>query len=342
MSYSFFKNGANVALDLGNNNTLLNDAGNNFLSQPSFIVLNNIDKSIRAVGKDAYEMWGKTNEGFKVIKPLKGGIIADYEAVSKMLKTLVQQAHPRRTLFRRFDQLVCGIPYSTTEVEKRALRDALEQFGARKTFLISEPLAAAIGMNLNVQEPDGKLIVDIGGGITEIALISLSGIVNYRSLEIAGDSFDEEIQNYCKQMYHISIGIQQAEQLKIKTGAACNLESDGPEPVFVVGKDCTTGIPRNVEIGHAEIADVLNNSLKRIENALLEMLDECPPELSGDIYANGIYVTGGSSLLRGLKKRLAAKLNTLVHQDPNGLLSVSKGISKIIASPTSYKALLFK
>lgn len=341
MRLNFLKS-ASIALDLGNNNTLLTDHTNKFLSQPSFIVLNKDNKATRAVGRDAYEMLGRTSEEYKVIKPLKGGVIADYDAASKMLKMLIKSAHPQQSLFGGFDQLVCGIPYSTTEVEKRALRDALEQFRTRNTSLIYEPIAAAIGMGLDVQEPDGKLIVDIGGGITEVALVCLSGIVSYRSLEIAGDTFDMEIQDYCKKQYNIAIGIRQAESLKLRAGAAMVLKTDVPEPAEVIGKDFATGIPRNIKIGHEEIAEILNESIKKIEDALLQTLDECPPELSGDVYDNGIYLTGGNSLLRGLKERLENRIKIPFHQDENALYSVSRGISKVLKSKDSYKAVLFK
>lgn len=342
MSFNFLRKSASIALDLGNNNTLLTDSANNCLSQPSFIALNKKNRSIRAVGKDAYEMLGRTNEGLQVVKPLKGGVIADFDAATKMLRTLIKKAHPQQSLFGRFDQMVCGIPYSTTEVEKRALRDALEQFRASKTFLIYEPIAAAIGMGLNVQEPDGKLLVDVGGGITEIALISLSGIVAYRSLEIAGDSFDEDIQQYCKKTYNVTIGLQQAEKLKIQAGAVGAIDDEAPEPASVIGKDCLTGIPKNLQIGHTEIAGILSESIKKIEDALLQTLEECPPELSGDVYDNGIYLTGGSSLLRGLKERLEARVKIPFHQDYNPLYSVSKGISKVLASAELSKTVLFK
>lgn len=342
MSFNFLRKSASIALDLGNNNTLLTDYANNCLCQPSFIALNKRNRSIRAVGKDAYEMLGRTNEGLHVIKPMKGGVIADFDATTKMLRTLIKKAHPQKGLFGRFDQLVCGIPFSTTEVEKRALRDALEQFRANKTFLIFEPIAAAIGMGLDVQEPDGKLLVDVGGGITEIALISLSGIVAYRSLEIAGDSFDEEIQTYCRKTYNIAIGLQQAEKLKIQAGAVDALGGDAPEPASVIGKDCVSGIPKNLQISHTEIAGILTDSIKKIEDALLQTLEECPPELSGDIYDNGIYLTGGSSLLRGLKERLEARIKIPIHQDDNPLYSVSKGISKVLNSAALSNTVLFK
>ncbi|WP_224995082.1 rod shape-determining protein [Cesiribacter sp. SM1] len=338
----FLGHGTRVALDLGNNNTVLTDAKNLPFSAPSFVALNKSSKSAQAVGQDAYEMQGKIGAGVKIVKPLKGGIIADYEAASMMLGMLMRNAYPKRGLFDKFDQLICGIPYASTDVERRALRDALEQFKSRSTTLIYEPIAAAIGMGLNVQEPNGKFMVDVGGGITEIALISLSGIVTHRAVKVAGDTFDYEIQDYFKRKFNVAIGLKQAEQLKIKTGAAFTSIVEVPEPACVAGKDISTGVPKLIEVGPMEIANILNDSVIKIEDAILQTLEECPPELSGDIYTNGIYLTGGSSLLRGLRERLAARINIPIHQDPNALFSVLNGIAGVLRVPQAHKAVLFK
>lgn len=337
----FIGRSARVALDLGNNNTVLTDAKNLHFSAPSFVALNKSNKAVQAVGLQAYEMQGKIGEGVKVVKPLKGGIIADYEAASSMLGSLMRNAYPRRSLFDKFDQLICGIPYASTDVERRALRDALDQFKSSNTKLIFEPLAAAIGMGLNVQEPDGKFIVDIGGGITEIALISLSGIVTHRAIKIAGDTFDLEIQDYFKRQFNVAIGLKQAEQLKIKAGVASVSMAEVLEPACVAGKDISTGIPKVIVVGPLEIAKTLNDSINKIEEAILQTLEECPPELAGDIYTNGIYLTGGNSLLRGLKERLEARINIPIHQDPNALFSVMNGITEILRTPRTYKVVLF-
>jgi rod shape-determining protein MreB and related proteins len=334
--------GKRVALDLGNNNTVLTDAKQLPFSAPSFVTLHKSNKSAQAVGQAAYEMQGKIGGDVKVVKPLRGGIIADYEAANLMLGLIMKGAYPRRSMFDTFDQLICGIPYASTDVERRALRDALEQFKSKNTALIFEPIAAAIGMGLNVQEPDGKFLVDIGGGITEIALISLSGIVTHRAIKVAGDSFDLEIQEYLKKKFNVAIGLKQAEQLKISAGAASTVLAEWPEAACVAGKDISTGIPKVIEIGPLEIAGVLDEAISKIEEAILQTLEECPPELSGDIYTNGIYLTGGSSLLRGLKERLEARINIPIHQDPNALFSVLKGISGVLGSPRTHKAVLFK
>jgi rod shape-determining protein MreB len=338
---SLFGQSANLALDLGNNNVIASKDARSLSSLPSFIAVNKNTNKVRAFGEQAYAMLGKTDDNFKVIKPLKGGVIADFEAASHLLGMMVKHTITENKAFYRFNQIVCGVPYATTEVERRALRDALSQFRSRKTWLLFEPIAAAIGMGLNVQEPDGKFLVDIGGGITEIALISLSGIVLCRSLKVAGDSFDEDIQEYLRKKYNLAIGVQQAERLKINVGVVLEDLQDAPEAAYVSGKDVSTGIPRKVKITPAELAYVLNESITKIEDAILRTLDECPPELAGDVFTNGIFLTGGSSLLRGLKERLEAKVKIPIHADPHALHSVSKGISSVLQSEKHFQALLF-
>lgn len=336
------KRGLNIAIDLGNNNTILTDRINIPQSAPSFVVINQNNKAIKAVGKEAYEMFGKVPQSLRVVKPLKGGVIADFYSASRMLKGLIKNVYPNRPFFFGFDYIISGVPFSTTEVERRALRDTLSQFNSSKTFLLFEPLAAAIGIGLDIKEPDGKFLVDIGGGITEAVVISLSGIVNYHSIKVAGDSFDEDIQKYIKKNYNIDIGLNMAEQVKIEVGAAKELSSNIPEPFQVIGKDAITGIPKSVLLDHLEVAYVLNSSIMKIEQAILKTLEECPPELSGDIYTNGIHLTGGSSLLRGLKERLEEKVKIPVHQDPNALFSVSNGISMVLKDLDNFRPVLFK
>lgn len=337
-----FTRGHSVAIDLGNNNTILTDKVNKPLSQPSFVVFNHNNSSVRAVGKEAYQMLGKAPRALKVIKPLKGGVIADFNSASKMLHALIRNVYPKRIFFSGFDYVISGVPYSTTEVERRALRDTLDQFNSSKTFLLFEPLAAAIGIGLDIREPEGQFLIDIGGGITEAVVISLSGIVNYHSIKVGGDSFDDDIQKYFKKNYNMDIGLNMAEDVKIKVGAAHEILEGAPEPLHVIGKDSITGIPKGILIDHLEVAYILNNTIIKIEQAILRTLEECPPELSGDIYKNGIHLTGGGSLLRGLKERLEAKVKIPVLQDPNALFSVSKGISTVLNNLESYRPVLFK
>ncbi len=329
----------NLAIDLGNNNTLITDHSSILLSQPSFLVVNEENNKVEAVGDKAYEMLEKTHSHLKPIKPLKGGVISDGESAKRMLKELVHRVDRPSLLGRGYNYLLSGVPYDTTPVEKRALRDALEQFSARNTNLIYEPLAAAMGMGLNIQEPDGKLIVDIGGGITEVVVISLSGIAAFRSLRVAGDAMDEEIQDYFRRAYNISIGLKTAEQVKKKLGCVfAPVASD--ETVLVKGKDLMEGIPVSRKISQHELTKVLERPFKQIEECIHQSLEVCPPELSSDIYQSGIYVTGGNAQLKGVKERFSKIFKLQVNIDPEALLSVSKGIGKILTDPQKHKAVL--
>lgn len=336
------KNNSRLAIDLGNNNTILTDRLSNASSQPSCIALHHQNKSVKAVGAEAYDMLGKTHSKFKVVKPMKGGVIADFDSASKMLSALIHPLHPQRTFFSKFDCIISGVPFSTTEVERRALRDALSQFSSSRTFLLFEPLAAAIGMGLNIAEPDGKFIIDIGGGITEAVIISLSGVVNYRSIRLAGDNFDQDIQHYIRKKHNIEISLKTAEQLKIQVGAAGEIKEQTLETHYAVGKDLRTGVPRKVEVDHVEIGEAIEASVGKIEQIILQTLEECPPELAGDIYANGIYLTGGASLLRGLKKRIELKVKIPVYQDPDPFLSVMKGVNEALSQPAKFKPMLIE
>ena len=337
-----FTKAASIAIDLGNSNTILGNKTHDIASQPSYIVFNSPDKTVRAVGQEAYDMAGKTNHNLKVIKPLKGGVIKDYESASQMLKALVRHSYPGRAFFYRFDYIVSGVPYSSTEVERRALRDTLAQFSASKTYLLFEPIAAAIGMGIDIHCPDGVFIVDIGGGITETAVISLSGIVTFSSIRTAGDAFDIDIQEYIRKKYKIDVSLTVAEKVKINVGTASQFLENEPEPFYAVGKDSVLGMPKGVYIEYQEIVEVLNSSIQKIEQVIFQTLEECPPELAGDIYGSGIYLTGGGSLLKGLKERLINRIGIPVHSDPNALLSVTRGIQTVIANPKKYQAVLLK
>ncbi len=336
------RRGTSLGIDLGSSNTILINQDNSYYSQPSFIALHKDKKTVKAVGHEAYHMLGKANEHFKIVKPLSGGVIVNFDSVHCMLKCMADTPFPKPSFFYGYENVLAGVPYDTTEVERRALRDALEQFKARHTYLIFEPIAAAVGLGLNIQEPDGKFIVDIGGGITEIVVISLSGVVSHQSIKVAGDTFDEDIQTYFRKHYNMSIGSSVAEQLKIKVGAAIDYPEEIPQPCQLIGKNLMTGLPVSVEVGHSEVAEILNSAISKIEYAILQALEECEPELAGDIYGNGIYLTGGGSLLRGLKQRLEKRTHLPIHHDKNALQSVIKGISTVLQSPGSYKSLLFK
>lgn len=332
-------NTRDLSIDLGNNNTLISSGNKILVDQPSFIAINH-GNGVKATGRDAYQMVGKTNGDSKTVKPLQSGVIADYDSASKMVKAFVKQAFKNHLPFFGFNVILSGIPYATTEVEKRALRDTLHQFRSNRVVLIHEPVAAAIGADLNIREPDGKLIVDIGGGITEIAVISLSGIVTSQSIKVAGDTFDEDIVEHFRKNYNMTISLNMAEQIKINVGSALTELDKAPSPMMVIGKDLICGIPRAIEIEYPEVAEVLNRSITRLEHALIKTMEDCPPELASDVYDEGIYLTGGGAMLRGLRERIEKRVKLNVHLDPYALHAVSRGISKVLQHPAHFQSLL--
>ncbi len=330
------------AIDLGNTNTLVRDAERLLVDQPSYIVLDSNRSEVRAVGSEAYLMFEKTHKEYRPVKPLQGGVIADYDSAAKMLQALMHQAYGDKSLLNRYGDIIAGVPYSTTHVERRALLNALETLHARNTYLIFEPLAAALGMGLNIQEPEGKLVVDMGGGITEIVVISLSGIACFQSIKVAGDSMDETIRHYFRKEYNMAIGIKTAEQVKINVGAVVTELADPPPPMAVKGKELLRGLPITRLVDYREIAGVLEKSISAIELGLIQTLETCPPELASDIYGSGIHITGGNALLRGLQDRLQRKLRLPVHIDDDTLTSVSKGVAAVLREPKKYRSVLLQ
>lgn len=328
------------AIDLGNTNTLVRDADKLLVDQPSYIVLDSNRVEVKAVGAEAYRMYEKSHKEYRPIKPLQGGVIADYDSAAKMLQALMHQAYGDKSVLNGYGDVISGVPYSTTHVERRALLNALETLHARNTYLLFEPLAAALGMGLNIQEPDGKLVIDIGGGITEIVVISLSGIACFQSIKVAGDSMDETIRHYFRKEYNMAIGMKTAEQVKIQVGAVMSELENAPEPMAVKGKELLRGLPVTRTIDHREIASVLEKSISAIELGIIQTLETCPPELAADIYGNGIYVTGGNALLRGLQERFERKLKLPVNIDDNPLTSVSKGVAAVLRDTKKYKGVL--
>jgi rod shape-determining protein MreB and related proteins len=337
-NFSFLRK-KSLGIDLGNNNTLVSDGKRLLVSQPSCIVLDKVKDTVKAVGSDAYDMFEKTHHDLKHIKPLKGGVIADYSSATRMIAELIQKAYGSKSFLDRYEHIVTGVPYNTTNVERRALKATLEQFNASAVQLVFEPLAAAIGMDLDISQPDGKMVVDIGGGITEIAVVSLSGIACFQSLKVSGDSMDEEIQHYFRRTYNMGIGLRTAEQVKMNVGSVME-ESKIHKTMIVRGKDLVRGIPATRETNNREIGAILEKSISAIELGIIQTLEKCPPELAGDIYGNGIYITGGNAMLGGLKERFERKFNLVVHIDENCLTSVSKGLAKAVNDPKKYKPLL--
>jgi rod shape-determining protein MreB len=328
-------------IDLGNNNTVVSDQERVLVDQPSYIVLDEIQNSVRAVGHSAFDMFEKTHHQLRPVKPLRGGVIADHTSATKMISALMKLAYGERSFLQGYENLITGVPYSTTNVEKRALKAALEQFNARHIYMLYEPLAAAIGMGLDITEPDGKMVVDIGGGITEIVVISLSGITSFQSIKTAGDSMDEEIQHYFRRKYNMAIGLKTAEQVKINVGSVGQI-ANAPEPFKVKGKDLMKGIPVTRMIDHLEVSSILEKSISSIELGIVQTLEKCEPELAGDIYQNGIFITGGNAWLRGLKERLEKKTKLNIHIDPAALHSVSKGVASALKDTKKYRSVLLQ
>ncbi|MBL7872246.1 MAG: rod shape-determining protein [Cyclobacteriaceae bacterium] len=335
-----FSSTKNLAIDLGNNNTLLTDQSALLFSQPSYMVVNEHNNKVEAVGDLAYSMWEKMHSNLKPIKPLKGGVISDGESAKKMLKEMIGKIQKPSLFPSGFNYLISGVPYDTTPVEKRALRDALDQFSSRNTHLVYEPLAAALGLGLNIQKPEGKLVVDMGGGITEVVIISLSGIAAFQSTRTAGDTLDEEIQDYFRRTYNFSVGIKTAEQMKKEIGCVFSYVANEEEFFIAKGKDLMEGIPVSRKVSQAELTSVLEKPFQKIEECIRQSLQICPPELASDIYRSGIYVTGGNAKLKGIKERLSKTFQLPVHIDPQPLLSVSKGISQILGAPQKHRSVL--
>ncbi|HOT89190.1 MAG TPA: rod shape-determining protein, partial [Bacteroidales bacterium] len=277
------------------------------------------------VGKKAMMMHGKTHENIKTIRPLRDGVIADFQAAEFMIKELIKMISPKKTLFPPSLKMVVCIPSGITEVEERAVRDSSEQAGAKEVRLIHEPMAAAIGIGIDVLEPTGNMVIDIGGGTSEIAVIALGGIVCNKSIRVAGDEFNDDIEEYMRKQHNIHIGERTAERIKIEVGAALS-EIDNPPPDYAVhGRDMLTGIPKEILVNYAEIAHALDKSISKIEAAVLNALEMTPPELSADIFRTGIYLAGGGSMLRGLDRRISLKTKLPVHIAEDPLRAVARG-----------------
>lgn len=314
-----------IAIDLGTANTLIIHNDKVVVDEPSIVALDKTTGKVIAVGKKAMQMHGKTHENIKTIRPLKDGVIADFHAAEQMIREMIKMINPGRKVFQPSLRMVICIPSGITEVEKRAVRDSSEHAGAKEVYLIHEPMAAAIGIGIDVEEPMGNMIIDIGGGTSEIAVIALGGIVCDKSIRVAGDEFTSDIEDYMRRQHNILIGERSAERIKIEVGAALP-ELDNPPPdIAVHGRDLMTGIPKEIYVSYSEIAHALDKSISKIEEAILNALEMTPPELSADIYRTGIYLAGGGSLLRGLDKRISMKTKLPVHVAEDPLRAVARG-----------------
>jgi len=331
---SLFSN--DIAIDLGTANTLVYVKGEGILiREPSVVAVSRKDRKVLAIGQRAREMMGKTHQEIEVIRPMRDGVIDDDEVAELMIRAFMRRVQHNRLMRPRV--IVC-VPSGVTKSEKRIIRDSAEYAGAREVHLIAEPMAAALGVDLPVKEPVGNMIVDIGGGTTEIAIISLSGIVTMHSIRTAGDEMDEAITQFIRRNYNLLIGERMAEWVKCTIGSAIAL----PEELSLTakGRDLVSGMPKAVEISSEEIREAVAEPLTQIVAAVREALEKCPPDLSADIRDRGIILTGGGALLRGLDQRLRDETNLPVNIADDPLTCVVRGTGKVLEDLESFQELL--
>ncbi|MFN3396311.1 MAG: rod shape-determining protein [Thermodesulfovibrionales bacterium] len=318
-----------LAIDLGTANTLVFVKGKGIVcNEPSVVVVRRDDKRTIAVGAEAKKMLGKTPANIIAIRPMKDGVIADFDATGEMLKYFIKKVHNRKSFLS--PRIIIGVPSGITQVEQRAVKDAAQASGAREVYLIEEPMAAAIGVGLPVGEPSGNLIVDIGGGTTDIAVISLDGIVYSKAVRVGGDKMDEAIVAYIKRKYNLLIGDRTAEQIKIEIGSACVVDSSITRTLEIKGRDLISGIPKTIVITETEIREALHEPISIILDTVKVTLENTPPELAADIVDRGIVLAGGGALLRGLDLLIKEEtgLPVIVPEDP--LTAVVRGVGKML------------
>jgi rod shape-determining protein MreB len=332
-----------IAIDLGTANTLIIHNDKVVVDSPSIVAMDRRNSKIIAVGQEANQMQGKTHENIKTIRPLKDGVIADFNASEQMISLFIKNIPSlKKRFFTPSLRMVICIPSGITEVEMRAVRESAERVNGKEVYLIHEPMAAAIGIGVDIMQPKGNMIVDIGGGTTEIAVIALSGIVCDKSVKIAGDVFTNDIIYYMRTQHNLFIGERTAERVKISIGSATEELENPPEDMSVQGRDLLTGKPKEILISYREIYKALDKSIVRIEDSVMETLAQTPPELAADIYNTGVYLAGGGSMLRGLDKRLSQKteLPIFIAEDP--LRAVVRGTGTVLKNIERYKSVLIK
>jgi rod shape-determining protein MreB and related proteins len=323
--FGMFSN--DLAIDLGTANTLIYVKGKGIiLSEPSVVAIKKGTNQVLKVGKEAKEMLGRTPGSIVAIRPIKDGVIADFDVTEQMIRAFILKSHNRKALVR--PRVIVGVPSGITQVEKRAIRDSCDQAGAREVYLIEEPMAAAIGAGLPVQEPSGSMIVDIGGGTTEVAVISLSGIVYSQSVRIAGDEMDEAIMQYLKRKYNLLIGERTSENIKIQIGSAHPF--DEPRKMDIKGRDLVDGIPKTLTIVDSDIREALHDTVYAIVDAVKTALERTPPELSADIAEKGIVLAGGGALLHGLDTLISLETHLKVRVADDPLSCVVLGTGKVL------------
>ena len=333
MFWKFFS--SDLAIDLGTANTLIFVEGKGIvLREPSVVAINTQTKEVQAVGSDAKEMLGRAPGNIEAIRPMKDGVIAHFEVTEKMIRHFIKKVHNNRTTLVR-PRVVIAVPSGITQVESRAVRDSALSAGAREVFLIDEPMAAAIGVGLPVEEPSGNLIVDIGGGTTEVAVISMSGVVFSKSVRVAGDEMNDAIINYIKKKYNLLIGERTSEQIKIEIGSAYPLEN--PLTIEVKGRDLVAGIPKTLIVSDEEIREALAETFSTIVEAVKIALERTPPELAADIVDKGIVVAGGGSLVKGLDSLLREATGLPISLAEDALSAVALGSGKFLSDSNLLK-----
>jgi len=335
--FDFISN--DIGIDLGTANTLVFVRAQGIvLNEPSVVAVERVSGKVVAIGSAAKEMLGRTPGEISAIRPLRDGVIADFEITEKLLADFIKRVVRHKYLMK--PRIVISVPSGITEVEKRAVRDSAENAGAREVYLIQEPMAAAIGVGLPVHQPSGTMVIDIGGGTSEIAVIALNGIVSNTSIRIAGDEMNEAIIMYLRKNYNLLIGELTAEDLKIHIGSAFQLEQE--ISMEVKGRDLVAGVPKSIKLSSVQIREALAEPIEAIVEAVRQSLEETPPELASDILERGIVLTGGGALLRGLDKRLREETNLPVYVAEDPLTCVVRGTGKVLEDMTRFSKVLIK
>ena len=329
-----------LAIDLGTANTLIVYNDEVVVDEPSVVAVNVQTGQLAALGREAYAFQGKTNPNLRTIRPLKSGVIADFNATELMLRGMIRKIKTRSSLFSPSLKMVICIPSGSTNVEIRAVRDSAEHAGGREVAMIYEPMAAALGAGIDVEAPEGNMIIDIGGGTSEIACISLGGIVCSESIDVAGDVFTSDIMEYVRQQHGVRIGEATAEKIKCKRGAALPELEDAPEDYVFTGPSILTALPQTINLSYNEIAYALDRSLAKLDDALMKVLQEMPAELYTDVVKNGIYLAGGGALIKGLDRRLSKKTGIPFHIAEDPLRSVVRGTNIALKNINRFSFLL--